>query len=336
MAWIKRNLFFIIGAVAAVALLGFAGFYNFKGWKHNADAREELNKAYEEIKRLNNQPIHPGFGKVDNIKLAREQQKEIRDVFAGAARNFQSPAAIPDTTNVTSGEFTAALRRTVDQLTREAARASVLLPPDFKFSFSQQFRLLNFAPGSLKPLAVQLGEVKALCDVLIKARVNHLDGIQRERISTDDLTGPQTEYVEFHSQTNELAVLTPYQITFRSFSPELAQVLAGLANSPNAFVVKGLNVEPAAATVAESPLDAPVAPVVPIYRAAPVPTLAGPDSDMSRRYDRYGIGGKMPTMPAATPQYYVAPAPAAKAALLSERQLRVTLQVELVKLLPKK
>ena len=78
MAWIKRNLFFVIGAVVALALIGFAGFHNFSGWKHNAEAHEELNKAYAELNRLNNQPVHPGLGKVDNIKLAREQQEVSR------------------------------------------------------------------------------------------------------------------------------------------------------------------------------------------------------------------------------------------------------------------
>ena len=76
MAWIKRNLFFVIGAVIALALLGVAGFYNFSAWKQNADEREKLNAAYAELKRLNQQSPHPGDGKkVDNIKLAREQQK---------------------------------------------------------------------------------------------------------------------------------------------------------------------------------------------------------------------------------------------------------------------
>lgn len=342
MAWIKRNLIFVIGAVVAVALLGFAGFYNFRGWKHDAEEEKNLYDQYEELKRLNKQEPHPGFGKVDNVKAAREQQKEIRAVVARAARNFQPPAAIPDTATVTSGEFTAALRRTVDQLTREAARASVLLPPDFKFSFSQQFRLLNFAPGSLEPLAVQLGEVEALCDVLIKAKVNHLDGIQRARVSTDDATGSQTEYVELQSQTNALAVLTPYQITFRSFSPEIAQVLAGFANSPHGIIVQTINVEPAPATASDLPVAASgvpyvyaPTPVAPVSRAT-MRNIAEEAAQMRPDISRYA-GPSATPRPTPAPGYTAAPAArGGPQTVLNEKQLRVTLQVQLVKLLPKK
>ena len=50
--------------------------------------------------------------------------------------------------------------------------------------------------------------------------------------------------------TNELAVLTPYEVTFRCFSSELAAVLAGLASSPYALLVKTINVELAPAVAA--------------------------------------------------------------------------------------
>ena len=31
MAWIKRNLFFVIGGILAIGLLGAAGFYDLQG-----------------------------------------------------------------------------------------------------------------------------------------------------------------------------------------------------------------------------------------------------------------------------------------------------------------
>ena len=54
--------------------------------------------------------------------------------------------------------------------------------------------IAKFAPGSLHPLAVQLGEVKTISEILFAARVNSLDGIQRNRVSDDDTAGPQTDY----------------------------------------------------------------------------------------------------------------------------------------------
>ena len=41
--------------------------------------------------------------------------------------------------------------------------------------------------------------------------------------------------------------MTPYTVTFRAFSPEIAQVLAGFASSPHGFIVKSINVQPAGA-----------------------------------------------------------------------------------------
>jgi hypothetical protein len=357
MDWIKRNLFFVIGGVVSLALLVFAGYYNYTGWQHKVKEGDTLDGKYAELKRLYEQkphPGHPGFGKVNNIELAREQQKEIRQVLAKAANYFQAPPAIPspiNTTNITSSQFTAALRETVNQLSRTAAAASVQLPPDFKFSFSQQLRLLTFAPGSLEPLAVQLGEVKALCDVLIKAKVNSLDGLQRERVSPDDAVGPQTDYIDSTSQTNDLAVLTPYQITFRSFSHEIAQVLAGFANAPHGFIVQSINVEPAAATAQDQPgaAPAPAATYMPVP-AAPI-TRAGPRNVMDEeareaamlRPDLFKYTGPSATPRAAPPAYVTPPgytaAPTTRAGsqtALNERQLRVTLLVQVVKLLPKK
>ena len=97
-------------------------------------------------------------------------------------------------------------------------RASVTLPPKYNFSFEAQRSLVKFAPGSLGALAAQFGEVKTISEVLFAAHVNSLDGIQRVRVSDDDASGPQADYFDDHSVTNNLAVLTPYQITFRSFS----------------------------------------------------------------------------------------------------------------------
>ena len=52
-----------------------------------------------------------------------------------------------------------------------------------------QRSLVKFETGSLGALAEQLGEVKAMAEILFAARVNSLDGIQRVRVSEDDATG---------------------------------------------------------------------------------------------------------------------------------------------------
>jgi hypothetical protein len=327
----------------ALGLIGFAGFYNFSGWKHNSDEAEKLKASYEELKRLNGLNPHPGLGKVDNIKLAREQQKEIRDFLAKTQRRFERIPAIPDSPRVTNEEYSSALRSTIDQLLRDAANNGVTMPSagaagdkKFTFSFSVQSQRVQFAHGSLEPLAVQLGEVKVIADILNKAKINSLDQFRRERVSADDQSGPQTDYLDVHSQTNDLAVLSPYEVTFRCFSPELATVLSGFANSSHGIVVKSINVEPAAITVS---LDQP--PQV-AYVPAPGPILAPQPSIPNYRSEgdafrsRYGIGNKPPPPPQ---QYVQAPAAAPKSGLktvLDEKQLKVVMLIQIVKPLIKK
>jgi len=221
----------------------------------------------------------------------------VRDWIDQAANYFKPIAPIPAAMEVTSEEFAADLRRTIDQLQHEADAASVQLPPKYGFSFEAQRMIVKFAPGSLAPLAVQLGEVKTISEVFFAARVNALDGIQRVRVSDDDASGPQTDYLNEVSVRNNLAVETPYAVTFRSFSPELAAVLAGFAASPNGFIVKAINIVPAGAVTQGA------APGMPVP-ASPAPTVGT------------GRDG-LPTV-------------------LKEQLLRVTLEIVIVKPLAKK
>jgi hypothetical protein len=296
MAWIKRNLFFVIGGIMAIGLLGSAGFYIYKGWSHNTASLNELNEIYSKLREITGKKPSPGNDKINNIEAAKQQEGQVRDWIRQAGDYFKPIAPVPNPPNgvVSSEEFAAALRRMIDQLQHEADTASVALPPQYDFSFKAQRDLVKFS-GNLEPLAQQLGEVKTIAEVLFAARVNALDGIQRVRISDDDAVGPQADYFDDHSTTNNLAIMTPYQITFRSFSPEIGVVLAGFASSPHGFVVKGINVQLAGATMSPNTM-------------APAPPPGAP----------------------------LAPGRGGLQAVLNEQLLRVTLVVEVVKLLPKK
>ena len=282
MDWIKRNLYFLIGGLVAVALMGLAGWYLYSEWQLNNDIYTKLEEQYAELKRLNDQKPHPGSDKVNNIEAAKEQQKEMRAFLQKARQYFENCPPIPvvESGKLTSQDFSSALSRTVDQMQRDAAKASVTLPPKdsagqtYSFSFAAQRERLAYAAGSLEPLAVQLAEVKAICGVLFRAKVNALENLRRERVSDDDFKGPQTDYLTEKSVTNELAVLTPYEVTFRCFSSELAAVLAGFGSSPCGLIVKTINVESAPAapivdTTGMLPAAAPVYTPVPQVRTPP-------------------------------------------------------------------
>ena len=273
MGWIKRNLFFVVGGAVALALLGGAGFFIWQGFSRNADASNQLNELYDKLKEYSNAAQKPGDDKTDNIKLAKEQEKQVQDWVAQARQHFQPIPAIPASAKVSSLEYGDSLRHTIEQLQHAAESSSVTLPPKYQFSFTAQCSLARVAPGSLEPLAQQLGEVKAISEILFAARVNDLDSIQRVRVSEDDEKGLPSDYTDVPPITNGLAVITPYVVNFRTFTPELAKVLAGFANSPNPFIVKSVAAQPAG--VPEN-VTAAAAPAVPSYAAyMGRPTLNG-------------------------------------------------------------
>lgn len=319
MSWIKRNLFFVVGSGIAVILLAGAGYYLFAQWTVNNENSKKLEEYYADLNRISGLQPNPGNEKVDNISIAKEQRHQVRAVIARTAEFFKPVPAIPPGTNVSAADFSGALRKTIDELTRNAASASVTLQPKYDFSFAAQRPLVKFAPGSLEPLATQLGEVKAICDVLFKAKINMLYNLRRPRVSEDDLKGPQSDYLETTSTTNELAVLNPYEVTFYGFSGELAAVLSGFGDDRHGFIVTTLNVEPG--TPSSNP-------------AMTDPAMAGMTGEgntmLPGRFNPYGSPAQPTPAPTATVGRGGLPV------MVDERQLKITMGVTVVKLLPKK
>ena len=338
MAWVKRNLYFLIGAFIAVALMGAAGFFLYSNLKLNNEKREKLNETYTELKRLKEQKPHPGDGKrVDNIALAREQQDDLRKVIKQTTNYFQPIAPIPKTESgkVTVEEFTESLRQTITQLQRAAGAGSVTLPPQYNFSFEAQKNKVTFAPGSLEPLSVQLGEVRAICEILFRGKINALEAMRRERVSADD-TG-LSDYHDNKSVTNENGVLTRYEVAFRCFTPELATVISGFANSPHGIIVKGMAVEPSLSPGAMNPDMTGASPIQPQVFIPP-PQAAAPFNPSAPIAAEGGKGGTpaVPLPVTRTPTYAQPSTTPKPQTAINEKLLRVTLALDVLKLRPQK
>lgn len=264
MGWIKRNLFFTIGGVIALILLVAAGFYIIKSWNYNRTAMQSLSDAYDALRSAYTQKPNPSQ---DNIAAAQQQEQQLKDWINQAKAHFVPVPPIPNPPDgvVTTEDLAGSLRKTIRDMQNEAEDANVELPHDYSFSFAAERNLVTFAPNSLGSLAAHLGEVKALCEILFDAKINALDGIQREVISDNDTAGPQSDYlVEKSVSTSDgLAIKTPYLITFRCFSSDLANVLSKMASSDHCFIVKGINVTPAGAVTATSGQNTTTPPNVP-------------------------------------------------------------------------
>jgi len=318
MDWIKRNLLFVIGAAIALVLMGLAGFYLYTGMGKNEAAFGKLNEEYQTLNGLNGQNPHPGDEKTDNTKAAKDQDKEVRAFIVNkAATIFRPIAPIPDSTNVDNSMLATAMRRTIDQMRKDATSRGVQVATNYYFSFTAEGNRIMFDKAGLLPLSVQLGEVKAICDVLFAARVNAIDGIRREKVSVHDVEAQQSsDYLDRLTVTNEVALISPYELSVRCFSSEIAAILAGFANSPNGLIVRAINVEPASS----SALD-----------------MMGGAGGVYPRGSRIGIGeGEFSSLQPQPGVPAVPAKPGGLPTLLDEKQLKVTLLIEVVKLAAKK
>jgi hypothetical protein len=289
--------------------------------------------------------------------MAKDQREQLLAYLKQTRSHFEASQRIPDLPKITDRDFSAALSQTIEQLRGEATNASVTLPPDnYNFSFTSQKSKISFAAGSLDRLALQLGDVKMLVETLFDAKINALDNVRRERVSQDDSFGLQTDYLTEKTTTNALAVLTPYDITFRCFSSELAGVLAALASSPHAWLVKTINVELAPAVAAPEPTT-PIAMAPIIMQPNPMAeeyNRAQREADAQNAFAaRYGLrggtsqggigyrglGSQQPPTAFATAPGQAGTTATAKGGLptvLDEKLLKITLNLYLVKPLPVK
>jgi hypothetical protein len=334
MAWVKRNLYFLIGSLVAVVLMGLGGYLLYSQMSDESKISSDIEGLYAELNDYNNQKPHPGSegeGKVDNVKAAREQQAALVAYINKTHTFFDRIPSIPDTSNgkVTDAEFARNLQNTVVQLQREAGEKSVVLPHDYYFTFEAQKPLLIFDPASRDRLAVSLGEVKAICDVLFDAKVNSLVWLRRELISANDTNAPDYLPSDEKTVSTPMADLTPYRIRFECFSGELGSVLAGFAASPHGFVVKTINVNPSSGAGPDEAMNEfsgrfrnlppgaffskegnaivlPPPPVNGVRQFTPPPATTGPGTPAAR-----------PTVPTT---------------FLNEKPLQVTLLVQVVKL----
>lgn len=302
MTWVKRNLYFVISCVVAVALLGAAGWYCYSQWQGNAASWDQLNLAYGQLKDLGNKPITPTK---ENIDAAREQAKQAQELARGLRKHLTPIDSIPNASTVDDRTLAFAVRDTIRDLTNSAANDHVGLPQDFAFSFSAQRQKTVYTAGSQGHLARQLGEVNAICQVLFTNRVNSLESLQRERTADDGGSGvgTQPEYLDLVSVTNNNTIISPYQVTFLCFDQELAQVLDGFANQPHGIMVRSLEVVPADMTPAESGMSTMTMQNTMEQRGGINPTTA----------PNLGYKGGLPIV-------------------VDEKKLRVTMLVELVRI----
>ena len=134
----------------------------------------------------------------------------------------------------------------------------VTLPEDYWFSFAAQKNAIQFDTNTLQTLATQLIDINALCEVLYDAKVVAIDSVRRMPV-TDEDGGWQDYLPEESGETNMWAVVMPYEVTFKGYTPEMARVFEGLIRSRGAhFVVKNLGINRADAAPVQTVIGMPL------------------------------------------------------------------------------
>jgi hypothetical protein len=351
MNWLKRNLYLVLSAAAALVLLGLTGFYLYSQRQKERAVTTELEGQISEWKRLTSRK--PSANE-ENIAAAKKEQERLTGLLK-TNREFFAPTAT--FTNMDSATFKTLLETTIYDLEQRASRSGVSLPQRYNFTAGRLRASVVFQEAELLPLAYQLAEIRALCDILFDARIHSLVRIRRVPVSKHD-TGSNEYLTGSKIQTNAVtgAVITPYELTFHGFSGELSAVLAGLQQSRHAFMVKMMDIEHATDSAPAAMPDMPYAipgggVPMPVPQQTPqsgadlmrqrygggAPGRGGPGGGRGAEFiQRYGTApGARPGMAPGAPGTVYAPAAPSRRGpetVLEEKQLKVTLTVDAVRL----
>jgi hypothetical protein len=336
MNWLKKNLFLVLGGLVALGMLGFAVYFLLIKKQAVDDVTAQLTTQTEELKNLATRDPHPNQ---ENIEIAKKEQKKVAD-FLQSCRKFFVPVA--SFTNIDSAAFKDLLQTTISDMERNAEKSGVSLPARYDFTFSSQRKSVDFPPDTLVPLATQVSEIEAVCDVLFDARVHALTSLRRVPVSKDD-TSVNDYLIGRKPTTNAVtgAVVTPYEVQFQGFTAELAAVLEGFYRSSNCFIVKNIDVQ---TNVVNTASDAsPNGPSLFYPTAAPPIAPERPMSGAELMRQRYGLvpGSRYrgrppieaPNPAPTTPGWFAPPVRRGPETILDERPFKVTMYIETVRLL---
>ena len=312
MVWIKRNLVLVVSGLVGLSLIGFGTYLVMNGLSRNKQLSEDVEGTRSRANQLYDANPFPSQANIDKAK----QETESLKAALARAHGFFKPVPVE---KMDVKRFMVWRDELLSGLRDAARRAGTELPAasDYSFSFATQQKKTQFSPDTLPHVPEQMAEVKSICAMLFDARVNRIGNIRRARVCGDDKSSANgSDYtsgtLELVTDTTSHMVSSPYEITFYSFSVEVADVLNRIHRSPHGFLVKAIQVEPEDGKLADAAGPAFPTGNLPVNQTTP-----------PNRGDRF--------RPPNTNRV-VAPTPAARPTasdrpvhLLKEKRLKVTL-----------
>lgn len=284
MQWIQKNLTLVLGGLVGLVLLGGSAFFL---WSESAREKEidaQLEEKRGEWTRLNG--LNP-FPDDKNIRIIRDESARV-EVLANSLRDRIQPVPVPPVSDTFS--LKVLIETTLSDLRQEAEASGVNLPDRFAFTFQRLREMPQFESNAIPRLAEQLAHISLISRVLFDAKVHSLDTLRRSPVLRDEGTGG--DYLTKRPATNNWVIRFPYDLSFRSFSTELAAVLESLAALDHTFAIKTINIEPTSLPSAGGPRG-PV--FFPSPGGAPPssgPTPGGMDPSLMQRYGLGPGGGR--------------------------------------------
>jgi hypothetical protein len=321
MAWVKRNLIFVIMIAVGLIATGYCGYLLSKALGANSGVSADYASALQQLQTQ--QQATPPATK-ENVQAAKADQERVRQFLGDFRRSF---APFPTAPKVDDRQFVEHLQWILREFAAGATNAGVQLPADYAFSFSQQRQKVSFSSDCIGPWMQELEEIRLILHILFAAKINYLEQIQRVPVCADDISGE--DCLNTITVSNQWGTVTPYKVTFRGFSTEVASVLSGFAVSSNCFLVKYVNVTPS-----REPLPQVAPP--PQQQQQQQRYMPPPEYNPYMSEEGGGRGGRyrerrMPQQ--AAPIVMAAPAaPAPPETILQETPLYITIVVDAVKL----
>ena len=337
MAWIKRNLFFVIMLAVGVGVTVYCGILLVKARGGNNQAREQYGTAKSSLDSLERSKPYPSTNNIAAAAADAARASTLLANFRDRFANFPTPPKVDDR------QFTEYLHKTVAQFGAEATNAGVQLNRDFDFAWGQQLDKWTFPSNCLEGWMRQLEEERAILHILYNAKILYLEVFRRQSVAPEDLGGD--EFDTANNASNKAMIISPYKVEFRAFSGDLAKVLSGFASASNCMIVKMIYVTPSRVPLPQTTESEPAPTPTPFYRNPQPPPVSfdgNPDAPFRRSGSRLGglpgmsgdYSSAIPrrNQPAQAQQPAVAPPAPTTVRVLAETPLYVTLYIDVVKL----
>jgi hypothetical protein len=246
MDWIRQNRFLATYLAIFVPLLLLLGYFVYASAGRASQVADDYAAQVTELQRLQKLEPYPDASSVERIE-------DMRGTFSDAVSQLQKQLAgrepAPEFPRLSPVQFQDKLRQLVDETTKAAQTAGMALPDNFYLGF-EQYRAALPEDAATAGLDAELGAVRDLVDLLIKAHLERLISIKRAPLPHEQsasaaaaaaANAPTPKAVS--KQQAETVIRSPVQIEIEGLPNALRDALNAIAQAPRLYAISALIVK---------------------------------------------------------------------------------------------